>query len=186
MKSYWIQVVSLILAGLISMPAHAEVIPGRWEIVSALDLGTPIAVELKNGDRIEGEFEDLSESEVDIETHSARAVIPNADIQTATISSKDGLGDGVKIGAAMGFGLGLGTLGIAALIQGGLVPAYAPLMLLIAGGIGSGVGAGIGAAADAEDKEREYRGLRSAWKSSALKSQRFGMVTTQSAESGQR
>ena len=62
-ESCRIQLVSLILAGLISMPAQAEVIPGRWEKVADLDLGTPIIVELKNGDQVEGSFEGLSESE---------------------------------------------------------------------------------------------------------------------------
>ena len=38
MKSCRIQILALILAGLISMPAHAEVIPGRWEKVSALEM----------------------------------------------------------------------------------------------------------------------------------------------------
>ena len=87
-KSYRIQVVSLMLAGLISLPAHAEVIPGRWEKVSALDLGTPVTVELKNGDQVEGTFEGLSVSDVDVETHSARAVIPKADIQTIATQKK--------------------------------------------------------------------------------------------------
>ena len=100
-----IQFLALILAGLISMPAHAEVIPGRWEKVSDLELGTPIIVEFKNGDQVEGDFEGLSESEVDIETHSARAVIPKADIQTITIQPMDGLAEGGCIGAGIGAGI---------------------------------------------------------------------------------
>ena len=63
MKSVRIQIISLMLAGLISMPAHGEVIPGRWEKVSALELGTPITVELKNGDQVAGTFEGLFASE---------------------------------------------------------------------------------------------------------------------------
>ena len=35
------------------MPAQAEVIPGRWEKVADLDLGTSIMVELKSGDQVE-------------------------------------------------------------------------------------------------------------------------------------
>ena len=70
MKSCRIQFLTLLLAGLIAQPTHAEVIPGRWEKVSDLDLGTPITVELKNGDRVEGDFEGLSASDVDLETHS--------------------------------------------------------------------------------------------------------------------
>ena len=51
-----IQIVSLILAGLISLPVQAEVLPGRWEKVSALEMASPITVEMKNGDRISGQF----------------------------------------------------------------------------------------------------------------------------------
>ena len=76
MKSYRIQIVSLILMGLISMRAHAEVIPGRWEKVSDLELGAPIIVGLKNGDQVEGTFEAyLSGS--GCQTHTARAVAEN-------------------------------------------------------------------------------------------------------------
>ena len=59
MKSNRGQILALVLAGLVSQPAHADMIPGRWEKVSDLELGTPITVELKNGDRVEGEFEGL-------------------------------------------------------------------------------------------------------------------------------
>ena len=99
MKSVRIQIISLMLAGLISLPAQAEVIPGRWEKVSALDLGTPITVELKNGDQVAGNFEGLSASDVDVETHSARAVIPKADIQTIATQKKGGAANGARKGA---------------------------------------------------------------------------------------
>ena len=101
MKSCRSQIVSLILAGLISMPAHAEVIPCRWEKVADLDLGTHIIVELKNGDQVEEDFEGLSESEMDIETHSARAVIPKGDIQTITTQKRSGVDEGAKKNAAL-------------------------------------------------------------------------------------
>ena len=97
MKSYRIQIVSLILTGSSSMPAHAQVIPGGLEKVSNLDLGTPVTVEFKNEDRLEGEYEGLSASDVDIETHSARAVIAKPDILTITTSAKDGLAEGAAI-----------------------------------------------------------------------------------------
>ena len=114
MKSSRIQFLVLILAGLIAQPAHAEVIPGRWEKVSDLDLGTPITVELKSEDRVEGDFEGLSASDVDIETHSARAVIPKADIQTITTRKKGGAGNGARKGAIIGAaaGAGIGAAGM--------------------------------------------------------------------------
>ena len=149
MQSYRIQVVSLILAGLISMPARAEVIPGRWEKVSDPELGTPIIVELKNGDQVEGDFEGLSESEVDIETHSSRAVIPKADIQTITTRKRGGVDEGAKkgalVGAAVGLGLALFTLatsGASDLNKKGVA-----LMASISMGLPTGIGVVLGAAA---------------------------------------
>ncbi len=114
MKSCRIQFLTLLLAGLIAQPTHAEVIPGRWEKVSDLDLGTPITVELKNGDRVEGDFEGLSASDVDLETHSARAVIPKTDVQTIATQKKGGAGNGARNGAIIGaaVGAGIGAVGM--------------------------------------------------------------------------
>ena len=114
MKSCRIQFLTLLLAGLIAQPTHAEVIPGRWEKVSDLDLGTPITVELKNGDRVEGDFEGLSASDVDLETHSARAVIPKTDVQTIATQKKGGAGNGGRNGAIIGAaaGAGIGAVGM--------------------------------------------------------------------------
>ncbi len=43
-KSNRIQILVLILAGLILQPAHASVIPGRWEKASNLKVDAPITV----------------------------------------------------------------------------------------------------------------------------------------------
>ena len=148
-----IQILALILAGLISLPAHAEVIPGRWEKVSDLDLGTPITVELKSGDRVEGDFEGLSGSEVELETNSARAFIPKADIETITTRPRGGRGNGAAIGAAIGLGLGLGATGLAALRgNGGGDGLSVPFALLLVTGITGGLGAAMGAAVDSGTK----------------------------------
>ena len=152
MNPFRIQVVSLILAGLISLPAHAEVIPGRWEKVSAMELGTPITVELKNGDRIKGRFRGLAPSALELRSRAGRAVIPKSDTQMITTPSKDGLGNGAGIGAAIGAGLLLGAFGVAARTRGGVDSATLPGTLLAIGGIGTGIGAAIGAAADAATK----------------------------------
>ena len=96
------------------MPAHAEMIPGRWEKVSALELGTPITVELKNGDQVAGTFEGLSASDVELGTHFARAVIPKADIWTIATQKKGGAAKGARKGAIIGAvaGAGLGIAGM--------------------------------------------------------------------------
>ena len=97
MQSCRLQIVSLILAGLILQPVRAGVIPGRWEKVENLDLGARITLELKNGDPLEGHFEGLSASGVDIETRSVRVVIPKEAIQTISIQPKDGLSNGAAL-----------------------------------------------------------------------------------------
>ncbi len=150
MKSCRIQIVSLILAVLIFIPAHAEVIPGRWEKVSTLEMTSPIMAELKNGDRIQGQFQHLSPSALELRSLAGRAVIPKSDIRTITTPSKDGLGNGAGIGAAIGAGLALGTFILAVRTRGGLDGDTQSLLVM--GGMGAGIGAGIGAAADAATK----------------------------------
>lgn len=148
MKSCRIQIVSLILAGLISMPTHAEVIPGRWEKVSNLSFGTPITVELLSGDQVEGDFDGLSASELEIKTHTALTRIPKTDVQTITTPPKDGLGDGALIGAA----IGAGVLGLVSSKRSYDYSAFGKLSL---GAIGAAIGLGIGVAADASVKSED-------------------------------
>ena len=156
MKSVRIQIVSLLLAGLISLPAHGEMIPGRWEKVSALELGTPITVELKNGDQVDGDFEGLSESEVDIETHSARAVIPKADIQTITTRKRGGVDEGAKKGAMIGASFGV-ALALVTVVTNGTSDLNDKGLALLGGmtmGLSTAIGTALGAAAGA-GTERE-------------------------------
>lgn len=145
MKSFRSLTISATLAAMLSVSAKAEVIPGRWEKVSSLAVAWPISVELKNGDRIRGNYGGLSESNLSLATNSARAVIPKVDIQTITTRPRDGVASGVKAGAALGAGL---VCGIAA--------AYViaerrakPMWVLSLTPVGAAVGAGIGAAVDA-------------------------------------
>ena len=154
MNSCRIQVISLILAGLISLPARAEVIPGRWEKVSGLELGTPITVELKSGDQVVGDFEGLSASEVDVETRAARAVIPKPDIQTITTQEKGGVGKGAVVGATIGAAVGAGIplIALARNGSGDMGSGGAALAVLLVAGVGTAIGAGLGAAAGAGAK----------------------------------
>ena len=149
MKSCRIQVVSLILAGLISLPARAEVIPGRWEKVSDLALGTPITVDLKNGDRVVGDFEGLSTSGVDVETRSVRAVIPKSEIQTITTQEKGGAGKKAAVGATIGAAVGAGIPLVAYARNGNSDQGSggAALVVLMVAGVGAAIGGGLGAIA---------------------------------------
>ena len=150
MKSSRTQVFVLLLAGLLAQPATAGVIPGRWEKVSTLEMASPITAELKNGDRIRGQFRRLSPSALELRSRAGRAVIPTSDIRTITTPSKDGLGNGAGIGAAIGAGLALGAFSLAVRTRGGLDGDTWPFLMI--GGIGASIGAGIGAAADAATK----------------------------------
>ena len=146
MKSCRIQILSLILAGLIAQSAHADVIPGRWEKVSALEMASSIMVELKNGDRIKGQFRGLSPSDLELLSPAGRAVIPKAAIQAITTQLRDGLGNGAAIGTAIGAAVGaavplIGTGG------DGLA-----LAVLIHSALAAGVGAAIGIVADGATK----------------------------------
>ena len=81
MKSSRTQVFILLLAGLLAQPVTAGVIPGRWEKVSTLEMTSPITAELKNGDRIRGQFRRLSPSALELRSRAGRAVIPKSDIR---------------------------------------------------------------------------------------------------------
>ena len=104
MDNYRTVVIALILVSLLSFPARAQGIPGRWEKVEALKLGSPITVELKNGDRLGGQFEGLSPSELLLRTNSAQAAIPRAEIDRIITRGRDGLLNGYLIGTAIGGG----------------------------------------------------------------------------------
>ncbi len=157
MKTCRMQVFSLILVVLIVLPARAEVIPGRWEKVSELDLGTPIAVELKNGDQVIGDLEGLFASELDVETGSVRAVIPKTDVRTITTRKMDGVGEKAKKGAQIGAAVGLGVplFGIAKSGAGDLNLAGVALVVLMTAGVGTAIGAGLGAVAGIGTKREE-------------------------------
>ena len=152
MKFGWILTSAFILVGIISLPARAQVIPGRWEKALDLAAGQPIHVNLKNGDWIEGKFEGLSSSGLSLRTNSARAVIPRADIERITTREADSRRNGTLIGAGVG-------AGIIVIWAATLPPASDPLfpIALIYTAIAAGAGAGIGLAVDASiEKEDVY------------------------------
>ena len=146
MKTCRIRLLALILAGLTSMPAHAEVIPGRWEKVAALQVTFPITVETKDGDRIKGHFEDLSDTDLILATNFSRAMIPKEDIETITTQPEDGLANGTLIGGGIGVGVVMSALAVKSDHD------FDALGMLIMAGIGFGIGAGLGAATDAATK----------------------------------
>ena len=146
MKNSRTAVIALILVGLLSIPGRAQGVPGRWEKVEALAAGPQITVELKNGDRIEGQFEGFSPSELLLRTGSAQAMIPRADIDRITTREADRLGNGVLIGAAIGGGIMAGiTLPYADFTRSGRM-----IFALAGAGVGALSGAGIDSIAKKE------------------------------------
>ena len=105
MEKSRIAVIVLIFVVLLSVPAQAQVIPGRWEKVEALQLGPQITVKLKNGARIEGQCEELSSSELLLRTGTAQARILRADIERITTREADGLAEGAILGTIVGLGV---------------------------------------------------------------------------------
>ena len=145
MKTHRIRVVALALAGLVSLPARAGVIPGRWEKVSALAVASPVTVEMKDGDRVKGHYEGLTATDVLLVTHDARAAIPREDIETITTQAEDSLANGILIGAGVGAGI-MGAL------AAGISNDLTPLGVLIVASIGLAPGLAVGAAVDAVQK----------------------------------
>ena len=113
MKNSRTAVIVLILVGLLSIPGRAQGIPGRWEKVEALKLGPQITVDLKNGDRIKGQFEGLSPSELSLRTHSAQAAIPRAEVGRIMMYENDSRVNGTLFGAGVGAGIGVAIVIIA-------------------------------------------------------------------------
>ena len=142
MESYRTQFVVLVLVGLIALPARAAVIPGRWEKVSQLEAGAPITVHLKNGDRIQGQFTSLSESNLEILVRRSPAAIPRAEIQAITTQPNDDVANGACIGA----GIGAGIMYALAATPGSDSTAEGKVIFPM---IGAAIGMVVGAATDA-------------------------------------
>ena len=130
---------------LLPVPAQAQVIPGRWEKVESLKSGPQITVELKNGDRIEGQFEELSPSELLLRNGSAQAAIPRASIERITTREDDRLGNGTLRGALIGAGSMASTSLIDLLPDIEVNPIGMVLWVAIAAGVGAGISVGIDA-----------------------------------------
>ena len=136
MKNYRTVAIVWVLACLLAIPAWAQVIPGRWEKVEALKLGSQITMDLKSGDRIEGNFEGLSPSEISLRTGSAQAAIPRSEIQKITTRQHDRRWDSALLGAGIGAGIG-------GIVIARRPPASDPIALVATGAVA--IGAGLGA-----------------------------------------
>ena len=140
MKNSRTVAISLIFVGLLAVSTQAQVIPGRWEKAAALSVEMPITVDLKNRDRIQGQFEGLSPSELSLRTHSARAAIPRSEIRRITTRDSDSLANGILIGAGAGI-----MIPFAANPDADFSAFGVALLVGIAASVGTWVGLGIDA-----------------------------------------
>jgi hypothetical protein len=119
----------------------AGVIPGRWERVHGLRLGSPLVVTLKTGNRLEGAFKALALGALILTDAAGKEFsVPRSEVGTIVALVRDDLANGALIGAGIGLGAALAVLAIVASRDGYVLPSAkwgAPLLL---SGIGSLVG----------------------------------------------
>jgi hypothetical protein len=133
-------------------PGRSRVVPGSWDRVESIRLGSPFVVTLKMGDRLAGTFKALC-ADVLILTDPAgkEFSIPRSEIARIVTQAEDRLASGAWIGAAVGLGTALAVLAIAGSGDGYVLPSAkwgAPLLL-------SGVGSLVGVLVDRAHKGKE-------------------------------
>jgi hypothetical protein len=140
---------------------RADVIPGRWELVDALEPGTPVTIKLKAGDRMECVFKESSPLEVTFagERGNEGKVLKS---EILRIEMGERTADGLANGALIGMGLGAaGAIG-ALYAYADSVTASGPIWggdsagyFIAAGLVGAGMGALAGLAVDASAKKNK-------------------------------
>ena len=140
---------------------RADVLPGRWELVDALEPGTPVIIRLKAGDRMECVFKGSSPVDVIFaDERGNEGRLPKSEILRIEMAEKTG--DGLANGALIGMGLGAaGAIG-ALYAYADSVTASGPIWggdsagyFILAGFVGAGIGALVGMAADASIKKNK-------------------------------
>ena len=143
------QSVLIILTVLVTTSLRAQVVPGRWEKLDALQPGQQITVTLKSGDRIDADFQSSSPDEISLVTRSRRLLaalkIPKADVEQVSSLEADSRLNGTLIGAGVGAAFGLTGFATADSAKGPL----------IGSAITAGIGALIGLAIDIAHKRSE-------------------------------
>lgn len=130
---------------LVSTPVllNAGVVPGRWEKVEALTVGSPVVVSSKSETRIEAKFRGLRAEAIDLTDESGKDLqIPRSEVlRITTRGSKDGLSDGAWIGGGIGVAVAVGVLAIAGSGEGEVVGSAKWGAPLLFGGVGALTGA---------------------------------------------
>jgi hypothetical protein len=123
-----------------SPPRSAAPIPGSWDKVEGLGLGSPLVVTLKSGDRFEGALKGLTLGGLTLTAPSGQEFqVPRSKVGSIVAKVKDGLTNGGLIGAGVGLGAAVVALAIAGSRDGYVLPSAkwgAPLLLSGVGSLG--------------------------------------------------
>jgi hypothetical protein len=118
----------------------AGLIPGSWEKVEGLRLGSPVVVTLKTGARLAGSLKALTLGALTLADATGKEfIIPRSEVGTIVAQVRDDLANGVLIGAGVGLSAALAALAIAGSRDGHVLSSAkwgAPLLLSGLGSLG--------------------------------------------------
>jgi hypothetical protein len=91
---------------------QVKLVPGAWNHVEALPAGARLVITLTNGDLVEGAFSELRPGALLLNDSAGITLsVPQSDVQRiVAVGSRDGLTNGVLIGAGIGLGAALAIL----------------------------------------------------------------------------
>lgn len=143
-------------SGLVQGPPsahHGGLIPESRQKVEALQLGAALVVTLKTGERLEGAFKAVGPSVLALTDRAGTEFsVPMSQVDRIVApGTRDGLTNGVAIGACIGFGAALAILAAVGSQDGYVLPSAkvgAPVLL-------SGVGGLVGAFVDRAHKSEQ-------------------------------
>jgi len=137
---------------------EAQVVPGRWEKVDGLPVGSPIVITLTTGRKLDIDFkESLNDLLVVIED-KREIRIPKSDVRSVVRVRNDRLRNGVLIGSGLGFAAGflsLAAFNAKVTASGPIWEGEALGYYTYAGLVGAGIGLLAGSAIDAARKSVE-------------------------------
>ena len=121
-------------------PRSAGLVPGSWEKVEGLRLGSSLVVTLKTGARRAGAFKAVTFGALTLTDATGKEfMIPRSEVGTIVAQVRDDVANGVLIGASVGLSTALAALAIAGSGDGYVLPSAkwgAPLLLSGLGGLG--------------------------------------------------
>jgi hypothetical protein len=133
-------------------PAAAGIVPGSWDRIQRLQLGSPLVVTLKSGVRLEGAFNSLAQGELALTDRAGQPLtIASSDISRIVTQVDDTLTNGALTGGGIGLAAALAVLAAAGSGEGYVLPSAkwgAPLLL-------SGVGIVVGMLVDRAHKGQD-------------------------------